>query len=444
MKTIQLCLSMLSCLTVLEGCATDPALAPVPDGGTDAHPDGTAGDGPGTDVASDVATTEAGPVPQRVLVTSQNASTSELIAVDVATGLVDGRITYPGFGTTDAHSSLFPFVLEQENNLVGRLDPARPWIIDSSWNVLLKDAIDGGYAYTDPYAAVVGAADKTYVLRYNRNEIAVLDASQKVDGGPPTFHAIDLSSLVQPNGDGAVEMTGGVYVAATKRLYVVLGNLNQNTYTDGDLLCTGTVSTVIAIDTTSDALVDLHGTGPGGAIALKGFNPAFNGIIYDPSGGGRILIDEAGCNTPPATADAGPGAITKRGVEEVKLSDLSTTMLLDTTPASVFPAGSGYPSGFVYISPTEAVLGFDFTGTEVYTWDPTTTTLGKLIPNAPDEFTYDGAGNLLGAATTEDDAGSTTNVVKVVIATGKSTTLAVNPFEPAGGTIGGVDVWPHP
>jgi hypothetical protein len=453
-RSMAFTMAILAVLAVLAGCGGDDiSFAPEAgtDGGADAtRPrDGTVSDSPTSDITPDVGQdtkpeTEAGPVPQRVLVTSQNTSSSELVAIDVATGKIDGNLVYPGFGTTDAHSSLFPFVLEQQNNVVGRLDAHRPWVIDSSWSVLLHDGVDGGFLYTDPYAAVIGAGDKTYVLRYNRNQIAVINALQTVDAGPP-LSTIDLSSLVQAGGDGAVEMTAGVYVAASNMLYVVLGNLDQNTFTDGDLLCTGTTSTVVGIDTTTDKIKSLGGTGPGGAIALKGFNPAFNGVVYDSAtAGGRILIFEAGCNLPGATADAGPGAITKRGVEAVNLSDGSTTVLLDTAASPEFASGGGYPDGFVYIDATHAILGFDFTGFEVYNWDPTSTTLGKLIPNAPDAFVSDGAGNLLGTLTTFGDGGSSsTSVVKVDIATGKSTTLNASPFTTPGGFVGGVDLWPH-
>ena len=324
--------------------------------------------------------------------------------------------------------------------MVARLDAVKPWVIDSSWNV--SEPQDGGYPYTDPYAAVVAAGDNTYVLRYDRNEIAVINALQMVDGGK-TLPPIDLASLVQAGGDGTVEMTAGVYIASANTVYVVLGNIDQNTVAAPayDLLCTGTTSTVVGIDATTNKIKSLGGTGPGGAIALKGFDPVANGTVYDPTfpPAGRLLILEAGCNTP---VDGGPGPITKRGVEQVNLNDGTTTMLLDTTAA--FPSAQGYPSSIVYISKTSAVLGFDYTGFEVYAWDPTTTTLGSQIMNAPDLFTYDGLGNLLGTVTTYDDAGSTTKVVRVDIATSKQTVISTPTFTTPGGFIGGVDVWPQP
>lgn len=439
---------VLPCVGAIAGCGGGGGGGATDAGGVDARSDGeheATVDARSSDVASDA---EGGSVPQRVLVTANGSTTSQLVAVNVETKKVDGRLTFPGFGVTDAHSTLFPFVLEQSKSVVARLDAVRPWIIDSSWNILLNDATDGGFAYADPYAVVVGAGNKAYVLRYNRNEIAVINTSQAVDSGPPTS-TIDLSSLVQSGGDGNVEMTSGVYLAAKNMLYVVLENINQNTVVapNFDLLCTDTVSTVVGIDTTNDKLVSIGG-GPGGSITLSGFDPVPGGLVYDALND-RLLLLEAGCNPAPpgdAGADAGPGAIQQRGVEAVNLSDGTTTVLLDTSTA--FPSGEGYPTGFVYIDEHDAVLGFDAAGAEVYKWDPTRSKLGTVIPNAPDFFTYDGVGNLLGTVTTtsSDGGSSPPSVVSVAVATGKSTTLYDNSdlFSTPVDFIAGVDVWPHP
>ena len=61
---------------------------------------------------------------------------------------------------------------------------------------------------------VVGAGAKAYVLRYTRNQIAILDTSQTADAGAP-IGTIDLGAFVQPaDADGTVEMSAGVYVAS--------------------------------------------------------------------------------------------------------------------------------------------------------------------------------------------------------------------------------------
>lgn len=426
-KNIDWSISLLLGTAMLAGCSSSSSNL-SPEGGT--KPEGGKPD--------------AAAVPQRVLVTANDSKTSELIAVDVAKKTVDGHLTFPSkYATTDAHSTLFPFLLGEYDNIVGRLDAVDPWRVDSSWNVLLSDTIKGGLSYSDPVAVVMGGGGKGYVLRYNRNEIAVIQTSANEDAGKP-IGTIDLSSLLQKNDqDGTVELTAGVYVASKNRLYVVLENIDQYAVSTTGYydLCAGTVSTVVGIDTTTDAVVSLGGKGPGGAIALQGFNPVPNGLAYD-AAGDRILLFEEGCYAP--VGDGGAGAKSRGGVEAVSLADNSTTVLLDVS--SDFPAGSGYPSGIVYIDSTHAVLGFDFTGSEVYAWNPTQTKLGAKIPNAPDSFTYDGAGHLLGTVTKTDHTGAcvSISVVSVDIGTGHSTELVNNPFTTPCGFIGGVDVWPHP
>ena len=79
----------------------------------------------------------------------------------------------------------------------------------------------------------------------------------------------------------------------------------------------------------------------------------------------------------------------------------------------------------------------------MYNWNPTQTTVGVVIPNAPDVFAYDGNGNILG--TRLDSTTMVTSVVSVAIATGASTTLATSLTSITGASYtASVDVWPHP
>jgi hypothetical protein len=390
--------------------------------------------------------TEAGPPgAQYVLVTANNKTTSETLAVNVATKQIEGSLMFTGdLGSTFCAGQPLPFLLEESQSVVARLDSTKPWVIDASWNVLGTDAVDGGYAYSDPIAVLVGGGGSAYVLRYDRNVIDVIDTSQAATQGKPTA-TIDLSSLVQGM-NGFVYMSSGLYVAAKNMLYVVLENIDENHVSaDGEFLyCTaGTTSSVVGIDTKTNALASLGGAGTGGSVVLQGYNPVPGGLAYD-AANDRILLFEEGCYAAPATADGGAGARSLGGVEAVSLSDLSTTILLDIS--STFPLGSGYPSGISIVSSDDVVLGFDFTGSEVYHWNPSSKTLGAKIPNAPDTFVYDGKGNLLGTSTTYDDAGTgTTTVVSVSVASGVSTPLTKpDPFTMSGGFIGGVDVWPQP
>ncbi len=413
------------------------------DGGADGTSgDGATGDGGSTDGATDSAnegSTNDASAPARLLLSYNATSTSELVALNVGTAHVDGRYTYPGFIGTTATQAPDPYLLEQSNDVVAKLDRAQPWIVRSSWSVKLADKPDGGSSYSDPDGVVVGAGNKAYVLRFTRNQIAVLDTSQTADAGAP-IGTIDLSSLVQSNdADGTVEQTAAVYVPQKHLVYVLLGNINKkNVSSDGyTLLCSQTKATVVAIDVATDKLVKLAGGDATGALVLGGYNPLFGGgIVYD-AASDRLLVMHAGCNQP--AGDGGVGAMTGRRIEEISLFTGATRTLLDANT-------QGFPSGFVFIDAHRAIVQFDFTGYETYVWDPALPTLGPAIPNAPDSFVYDGNGNLLGLTTIYGDGGvvASIDVVSVRIADGKSTKLMSNPFMLTGGFIGGVDLWPRP
>jgi hypothetical protein len=330
----------------------------------------------------------------------------------------------------------------------------QPWVIQSSWNVALNDETDSGFAepFSNPDGVVVGAGSKAYVLRYTRNLIAVIDSSVVADGGAP-LRTIDLSSQLQTGGDGYVEMTAGWYDATNQRVYVLLGNINR-----GDVacqgycqLCSSTSPTIVAIDTTTDTLVPLHGdagVGEAGAddasageagvassgYVLQGYDPAFgpSPMVYD-AANDRLLVLETGCNM--VGGDGGVGALVKREVEAVSLVDGSTQMLLDLTTAA-------FPEAIFYMDPHHVILQLD----TAYMWDPTTTTLGAAIPNAPDSFSLDGQGNLLGVTQnySADGGSAGISVVSVSSGDGGVTMLGQNPFSLTNGFIGGTQVWPAP
>jgi len=304
----------------------------------------------------------------------------------------------------------------------------------------MNDLTDAGYAqaYSDPQAVLVGAGPKAYVLRYNRNLVGILDTSSAVDGGVP-IGSVDLSGEVQAASDGYVQPVAGVYVAAQQRVYLLLANINRNDVVDNgfDLLCSQTTPTVVAIDTTTDMLVDLNGSAAGSGWPLVGFSPVFGpaALAYDAQTGtkGRLLVLEAGCYG--TAGDGGVGALTRREIESLDLSTGTATELLDLTTQA-------FPGGLTYIDAHHAIVQLD----TAYVWDPTTTMLGAAIPNAPDAFVYDGAGNLLGVTSDYGADGGFEGyaVVSVAVATGAVTTLGSNPFTLTSGFLGGVALWPAP
>ena len=103
---------------------------------------------------------------------------------------------------------------------------------------------------------------------------------------------------------------------------------------------------------------------------------------------------------------------------------------------------SGFPYILTYIDAHDAVVATD----QTYAWDPTTTTLGPALANAPESFVSDGAGNLLGMNTDYDADGGVTgyDVVSMALADGTVTTLGTFQFTLTSGFPGGVTLWPAP
>jgi hypothetical protein len=203
--------------------------------------------------------------------------------------------------------------------------------------------------------------------------------------------------------------------------------------------CQTTPSSVIAIDTMTNAVVSLGGTAPGGGIALSGFDPSGPaGVVHDVAGN-RLLIAEAGCNPAPTSDGGAPGAVKLRGVEQVDLTANTSKILLDASD-------QGFPGNLVYIDPTHAVLGFIYPVPAVFLWDPTSTTIGAQLMNAPQTFDYDGNGNLVGASVVYGDAGAaTTNIFSMPLATPNDiTVLQSNVIDLGDGYVASVGVWPRP
>ncbi len=383
---------------------------------------------------------DAGPA-RHVLVTYDSTSSKTdpctMFAVNLDTGAIDGQLsTTDTQAITDTSNAFAPFLLDQGEDKVVQINPTG-WTASSTWSVALPG--DAGGNYSDPYAVSVTADDHAFVIRYDTNLIDVLDVSSQGTGQP--MSSIDLTSLAEPTGDGVVHAAAEVYVAASHLLYVALQNINLDTEGSYDgtyyTLCAGT-STVIAIDTMTHAVHSLGGTALGGGVTLQGYDPQI--MTYDEAGG-RLLLFNAGCSPSP-TADGGaPGAAQQAGVEAVDLATNTSTVLLDTSTVT------GFPASFAYVKPDVAVLGFQYPSA-AYAWDPTKTTLGALLPNAPDLFDYDGNGNLVGAVivpSSQDGGASTTSIVSMSLTTKVATTLQSNVISLGGtGYIASVGVWPRP
>jgi hypothetical protein len=416
---------------VAVACGDDDVFAPAKDAGSSdsALPDTAAGDsGPGVRTCGD-----AGGAPPRFLVTIGSASAGEMAAVNTLTNAVDGRLTIPGkFGGNVETGNREPFVIAQEADTVFRLDSREPWKTTASWNVKGDDAIDGGKPNANPAAVAVPACNKGYVLRFNRNKIAVIDTGEDVTNGTPKSF-IDLTPQLQAaDTDGIVEMTSAIWVESKKLVYVLLANVDLNKVAgDGyTALCATTKPSIVAIDPATDQVV-------GSPIMLEGYNPPLGTPFWYDWVKERFLVLSAGCNL--AQDDGGPGAVSRRRIEEVDIASGTVKTLLSLDD-------QGFPGAFEYIDATHAAVGFFG---QAFYWDPTTTALGAPIPGGMDFFGNDGRGTLFGArATFLDDGGA--GPIQIVSAPlvdggfGDAAVIAQDPFTKNGGYMSSASVWPKP
>jgi hypothetical protein len=411
---------------------------------TDAAADHAVIDG-ATDSATDSAV-DAGPVdaaPAAHVLLTSGSTDSTLASYAIASGALEGTTAFSGGFGAPTTSGSAPFLLEQAASVVARLDATSPWKIDSTWNVLGTDKPTGAASYTDPYAVVVSAGAKAYVLRYTRNVIDVIDPSQTVDGGAPTGNGIDLTSLVQPgDNDGLVDMAAGFYDPTTQRLWVVLENIDNTTY---PLACRATVSTLIAIDTRSDALVSLGGSGPGGAYAFSLTDPT--GVVFDRAND-RIVAAAYGCQNE-TPIDGGPGVdagsapsgpIVGSGIEAISLEDGTHTVLF--AASAVGTGGRG--SALALVGGGDAVATFldpDSFATTGYVLDLTAKTVKSTLPLVPGSFASDGNGHLYGTASASD-GGNAEDLVEVTVADGSTRVLTAGVVADSTSTfVGGVALW---
>lgn len=421
---------------LVNGCTGDDELFAGPDGGGfDAA--GSADGGGGSDAGpARLGCGDARGAPRRMLVTGGLPTSGELVAFDIDAKTVSGRLAFTGdFGGMPYLAGTDPYLLSQNDDVI-RLDAREPWRQVAKWNVRGDDARDGGEANANPSAIIVPGCDKGYVLRFNRNKIAVIDTGNPAGGAPTSW--IDLSALQQGDDkDGHVDMTSAIYVPSRQRLYVLLGNIDLGRVVDPTgfpkLVCSSTVASIVAIDTTTDKLVDLGGTAPGGGIALLGINPPIGASFHYDAARDRFYVLQAGCSTP--LGDGGAGAVTKRQIDEVNVGTGQVTRVLDL-------ASSAFPSGLAYADESRAAIAFYFDG---YLWDPGQPSLGPAIAGGVDVVTHDGRGNLVGHRTSYfADGGSAIDLVRTSFAApDASTVMATDPFAKAGTFALGVEVWPR-
>jgi len=450
-------LSAVSCLTIslLTGCTGDDTEVPQPDSGTTTPPVGDAGsdstlpgdagddggapeasaeDAPGDSNVVDAA--DAAPLTPYLLTSyyyGGGYSNTEYSAFDLTTNQTAGGLSYASYGINQSTNTA-PWVLEQANDLVLRMDPTAPWKPTSSWTVPEPKPSAGESTNSDPFS-VAEVGNKAYVALYARDYIAVLDTSAVADGGAPT-KSISLTQFVSDADiDQNLEAIALAYDATRQRVWVVLGNGNNGAIPANGAYtpCSaGFHPLVVAIDTTTDTIV------PNVAYPLTGYDiyPA-SAVAYDATGD-RLLIASGGCEDVTNLSDGGVtvGPTIDSVVETIALANGTDTVLLNPAPQ--------YTSALVYVDSHHAFLE---SGNGTNAWDPTSPVLGALVANAPDTSVWDGKGHLLGPQTTSlSDGGSSYAIVSVDPTDGGLTTLATGPFSPLPTSYGwqAIDLWPRP
>jgi hypothetical protein len=434
----------------MVGCDDgDDTVVKAPDGGSPTDgalpdsttvKDGTTGETSTTDGGDSAAPTGT---PPWMLITVNGKTSSELIVFGLGNRIVGGRMPFDGFiGLTYIDSLGRPFLLEQAKDIVAELDPLEPWKTRASWDVHLNDGADGGTPYADPVAVVPVATGKSYVVRFNRNNIAVIDDTLKQDAAPPT-KSIDLKQFFDPaDTDTSVDPIAAV--VANGKVYVLLANLDLNNVdTQGFYtICTSSKPKLIVIDPTTDALAskfvasdggtDAGDAGDGGApavVSLLGYNPTLNGLLFD-APRHRLLVFQGGCNS--KLGDGGKGPLERRQIDAVDLNTGAVTKVLDL-------ASEGYPSAVVRSSDDEVLLGLDFFATKV--WNVTSSSLGASLPDGISALASDKQGHALGVVDTSlTDGGTAKEMIQVTLDGGAVTSLGQLPVD--GGFVGAADYLP--
>jgi hypothetical protein len=232
-------------------------------------------------------------------------------------------------------------------------------------------------------------------------------------------------------------MTSAVFVPSQNRMYVLLGNVDLTKVDPAGwyTLCGPSKSTIVAIDTTTDMLVSLSGTGPGGGIELDGYNPPINAnaLVYD-AARHRLVVMHAGCN---ANNDGEPGEMRQRIVESVDLATGKVTTLLDLNDHS-------FPSTLVYADAGRAAIGF---GGQAFFWNPQESKLGNEIPGGLGVFAFDGKDALVGARIPYDEEWNPgpVEIVRVPLsnsATAESVEVLGDPISNDSVWLSSAEIWP--
>lgn len=415
---------------------------------------------------------DAGGAPPRVL--AIDAEHPELAALNLDTHAVDGRFVFAdagavAFGSISA-ANADPWLVDRDHDRVIRLDPREPWKPLATWDVHGSDGTgtgsrtgSGSDGSARPVAVVQVSCTKAYVLRANRERIAIIDPSlSRTDGGLSADTWLDLAAH-RPK-SGSLALTAAVWVPAKQRIFVLAGNVDRTATTANGLRCTTLKPTIFGIDVTTDTVVS--------TTELTGYAPPEgSSFLYDASFD-RLIALSAGCYAIPD----GGGALRpqRRVVEQVDLATgaVKTLLSLDTNASAASDAGAPEggtndggmndggmndggttdagarvgdlaPTALALADGTRAIVVF---GHSASFWNPAQPELGPAIAGGLDRITVDSHGSFIG--TRAGDGGLEVIALSVeadggALFPGTTTTLGTALFSKPSTSTSSLETWPH-
>lgn len=340
---------------------------------------------------------------------------AELAVVGLHPDTIDGRLALADQDSVPFASAGYGFVLEHGLGNVIELDHAQPWMAKTTIDV--NDSPDATPYASNPRTVLVTTGTKAYVARYASNVVRVVDvASGAVTGN------LDLSAYVAPDDpDGLVDVQDAAYDAMAGRAYFLLQRINQFEFgspPDYVGACKSSHGEIVGVDVTNDSFVDLNGAAAGTAVDLLGENPA---SLTADFASGRLIVADTGCYQPlDAGTDGGAQPRLGRGIESVDVAAGTPTWLYQTSVLDRL-------SGLLWVDGTHAFVN---QGSNWFAWNPTQTALGGTVPNFPQAPFYDGAGRIVGLASTSGtDGGTAWSVVALGVESSQLSTIAGNPFQ---------------
>lgn len=247
------------------------------------------------------------------------------------------RLTLPSSDAVVYASGGRAFLLDRKTGTVFVLDRATP--ADVTKVARIETSPSGGTTSYDsnPYAVAVADDRNAFVIRYDQNEVIVVDLTDVRDGGILEKGRVDLSIFNSTfDTDNKVEMAAAVYEPTSKRVYVALQRVLR-TLPAG---CSEE-SLVVAIEGTTGKIADLDNSGmvtKDDAIKLNARNP-YSLTLDGPNN--RLLALGTGCRID-------GGVLLGRQVDAIDLASRVVAPLITDPGVDVL--------AFLYIDPSATYL----------------------------------------------------------------------------------------